>query len=118
MIVHLQQKQLERRAELLCNYRNQSLPAELGKASFEVIDHGVQFIWCHYKLDSTQCDYQSLVAKIIWQPESNQWELYAYDSDAAVGDEPWIPYPFLARSHDLTAMIREVEKDPKSYFWG
>ncbi|MGL5410143.1 MAG: DUF3024 domain-containing protein [Shewanella sp.] len=29
-----------------------------------------------------------------------------------------MPYPFLARSHDLTAMIREVEKDPKSYFWG
>ncbi|MCG6364791.1 DUF3024 domain-containing protein, partial [Vibrio fluvialis] len=23
----------------------------------------------------------------------------------------------LARSEDLTAIIREVEKDPKAYFW-
>ncbi len=63
MIVNLLQRQLEHRAELLCMSRNQSLPAELGKSSFEPIEHGVQFILCHYKLDSTRCDYESLVAK-------------------------------------------------------
>ena len=63
MIVNLLQRQLERRAELLCMSRNQSLPAELGKSSFEPIEHGVQFILCHYKLDSTRCDYESLVGK-------------------------------------------------------
>lgn len=51
MIVNLLQRQLERRAELLCMSRNQGLPAELGKSSFEPIEHGVQFILCHYKLD-------------------------------------------------------------------
>ncbi len=73
MIVNLLQRQLERRAELLCMSRNQSLPAELGKSSFEPIEHGVQFILCHYKLDSTRCDYESLVAKIVWEEASKQW---------------------------------------------
>ncbi|TXZ32719.1 DUF3024 domain-containing protein [Vibrio cholerae] len=116
MIVNLLQRQLERRAELLCMSRNQSLPAELGKSSFEPIEHGVQFILCHYKLDSTRCDYESLVAKIVWEEASKQWALYAYDQQKAQS-EVWIPYPFLARSEDLTAIIREVEKDPKAYFW-
>ncbi|HFG1872559.1 TPA: DUF3024 domain-containing protein, partial [Vibrio cholerae] len=47
---------------------------------------------------------------------SKQWALYAYDQQKAQS-EAWIPYPFLARSEDLTAIIREVEKDPKAYFW-
>lgn len=116
MIVNLLQRQLERRAELLCMSRNQSLPAELGKSSFEPIENGVQFILCHYKLDSSHCDYESLVAKIVWEEASKQWILYAYDEEQSTS-EPWIPYPFLARSEDLTAIIREVEKDPKAYFW-
>lgn len=116
MVVNLLQKQLERCAESLCMNRNQGLPAELGKSSYETIENGVQFIHCHYKLDSTHCDYESIVAKIIWQDAPKRWALFAFDEQKALS-EAWTPYPFLACSEDLTAIIREVEKDPKDYFW-
>ncbi|EKO3382131.1 DUF3024 domain-containing protein [Vibrio fluvialis] len=114
-VISLLQRQIERRAELVCNNRNQSLPAELGKSGFESIENGVQFIQSHFKLDSAHCDYTSPVAKVIWEEESRLWALYV---PSGLGESPeWMPYPYLSKSGDLTALIREVEKDPKSYFW-
>lgn len=40
-LVSLLQKQVESRAQVICEQRNKSLPAELGKASYEVTDNGV-----------------------------------------------------------------------------
>ncbi|ASG05331.1 DUF3024 domain-containing protein [Vibrio anguillarum] len=114
-VVNLLQRQLERRAELVCHNRNQSVSVELGKSCFEPIVNGVHFIKHHYKLDSTHCDYSSIVAKVIW--EEAKWALYIPNTDPDKEIEDWLPYPFLPKTTDLTALIREIEKDPKSYFW-
>lgn len=114
-VISILQRQIERRAELVCHNRNQSLPAELGKSDFEPIENGVQFIKNHFKLDSAHCDYTSPVAKVIWEEELSLWALYVPCEPGNLLE--WMPYPYLSKSGDLTALIREVEKDPKSYFW-
>lgn len=115
-VINLLQRQIEKRAEWLCQNRNQSLPVDLGKSSYESVDNGVQFIWHHYKLDSNQCDYTSVVARVIWEEEHSLWALYV-PAEPIGSEYQWIPYPYLSKSIDLTALIREIEKDPKSYFW-
>ena len=114
-VVNLLQRQIERRAELVCHSRNRSLPVDLGKSSFEPIDNGVQFIQQHYKLDSIHSEYSSPVARIVWDADARHWELYIPTRED--NSEMWVPYPFLSKSSDLTAVMREIEKDPKSYFW-
>lgn len=113
-LVSLLQKQVESRAQIICQQRNQSTPAELGKASYETLPNGVIFSKQHFLLDSNHCDYTTSVAKVIWSDEDKKWQLFQLcetDSDT------WIPYPFLASSSDLTAIMREVAKDPKTIFW-
>ncbi|MEZ8827020.1 DUF3024 domain-containing protein [Vibrio sp. 10N.261.55.A7] len=112
-LVNLLQKQVESRARALCHSRNRSLPVELGKSDYEPLNNGVQFIKQHYLLDSSHCDYSSNVARIMWNTEAEHWELTIPSEEG----EEWIPYPFLFKSMDLTALTREVEKDPKSYIW-
>ncbi len=114
-IVNLLQRQIERRAELVCHSRNRSLPVDLGKSSFEVIENGVQFILHHYKLDSVHSEYSTNVARIIWNEKQSQWEVFVPCREEE--SRLWIPYPFLSKSSDLTAVMREIERDPKSYFW-
>ncbi|MCG9750190.1 DUF3024 domain-containing protein [Vibrio brasiliensis] len=113
-VVSLLQRQVESRAQLICQQRNRSLPAELGKASYEAIGHGVVFIKQHFLLDSSHCDYMTPVAKVAWSDKRRCWELFMPD-DLVI--DHWLPYPFLAQSNDLTAIMREVDKDPKSMFW-
>lgn len=113
-LVSLLQRQIESRAEVICRCRNQNLPSELGKASFEPIEEGVIFIKQHYLLDSSHCDYSSQVAKVCWDRSTSLWRLFMTDSQ---DDEIWLPYPYLAQSSDLTAITREITKDPKSLFW-
>ncbi|XAW88367.1 DUF3024 domain-containing protein [Vibrio sp. CDRSL-10 TSBA] len=114
-VINLLQRQIERRAEVACANRNQSLPAELGKSGFEPIENGVHFVQSHFKLDSSHCDYTSLVAKVIWEESHSLWGLYVPSNQDETPE--WVPYPYLSKSGDLTALIREIEKDPKSYFW-
>jgi hypothetical protein len=111
-VINLLQRQLERRAELLCHSRNKGLPVGLGKSCFESLLNGVQFSKQHYKLDSHHLDYSTPVAQIRWDENDRMWVLLVASEENA-----WMPYPYLERSGDLTAVIREVEKDPKSYFW-
>lgn len=113
-VVSLLQRQVESRAQLICQQRNQGVPAELGKASYETIGNGVVFIKQHFLLDSSHCDYMQPVAKVTWSDKTNSWELYMPDETS---NESWLPYPFLARSSDLTCIMREIDKDPKSMFW-
>ncbi|MEF1174958.1 DUF3024 domain-containing protein [Vibrio sinaloensis] len=113
-VVSLLQRQVESRAQLICQQRNQSLPAELGKAAYETIENGVVFIKQHFLLDSSHCDYMLPVAKVAWSEGKSSWELYLPDQSTL---ESWLPYPFLAQSSDLTAIMREIDKDPKSMFW-
>jgi hypothetical protein len=112
-VVNLLQRQIERRAELLCHSRNKSLPVDLGKSFYEPLENGVQFIKNFYKIDSSHLEYSSPVAKIEWSEQDNMWALFIADEESR-----WLPYPYLQRSADLTALMREVEKDPKSYIWG
>ncbi|GAB2640305.1 DUF3024 domain-containing protein [Vibrio panuliri] len=113
-LVSLLQRQVESRAETICRGRNQNLPAELGKAIFEPIENGVVFFKQHYLLDSAHCDYTSQVAKVHWDETNSQWCLFIADTSE---DDQWLPYPYLAQSTDLTAIMRELDKDPKSLFW-
>ena len=113
-VVSLLQRQVESRAQLICQQRNQSVPAEPGKASYEVTPHGVVFIKEHFLLDSTHREFLNRVAKVEWNTNKGRWELFMADADNS-GD--WLPYPFLASSNDLTAIMREVDKDPKAIFW-
>ncbi len=117
-VINLLQRQIERRAELLCHSRNRSLPVDMGKSSFEPIENGVQFIQHHYKLDSVHSEYSTVVARIVRDDEENNWALYIPSREELEGESNlWVPYPFLSKSGDLTALMREIEKDPKSYFW-
>lgn len=113
-LVSLLQRQLESRAENICRSHNQNLPVELGKASYEPFENGVVFIKQHYLLDSAHCNYSSQVAKVIWNADAAVWQLFMADEH---DDEIWLPYPYLSESNDLTAIMREVEKDPKALFW-
>ncbi|WP_260261762.1 DUF3024 domain-containing protein [Vibrio intestinalis] len=113
-LVSLLQKQVEHRALFVCQHRNQGLPPEMGKANFEPVENGVIFIKQHYLLDSNHCDYMRSVAKIVWDHDEETWLLLITDDEA---NESWKPYPYLTKSGDLTAIMREVEKDPKEIFW-
>ena len=113
-LVSLLQRQVESRAQTICSQRNKSLPAELGKASYEVTENGVVFIKQHFLLDSTHCHYMLPVAKVVWNQEEHIWLLLVPDNTTKT---LWIPYPYLAQSNDLTAIMREICKDPKSVFW-
>jgi hypothetical protein len=113
-LVSLLQKQVESRAQIICQQRNQSTPAELGKASYESLPNGVIFSKQHFLLDSSHCDYTTHVAKVQWNEELSQWQLF---KPSETDTEIWLPYPFLASSSDLTAIMREVAKDPKAMFW-
>ncbi|CAM3972417.1 hypothetical protein VA7868_03261 [Vibrio aerogenes CECT 7868] len=114
VVVNLLQRQIEHRATLVCENRNKGLPVGIGKAGFEPVTNGVKFIFSHYKLDSSHCDYAVPVARIQWEDASSHWVLSVPDE---ADNNIWIPYPYLERSVDLTALIREIEKDPKSFFW-
>ncbi len=114
-LVSLLQKQVESRALIVCQNRNRSLPVELGKSCFESFDCGVEFIKQHYLLDSTHMDYTSSVARVEWNPTQACWHLMIpKDSNQPT---TWLPYPYLIKSQDLTAIMREIDKDPKSLFW-
>lgn len=113
-LVSLLQRQVESRAQSICKVRNQNIPAELGKASYEVTDNGVVFVKQHFLLDSAHCDYMDYIAKVSWCSETNHWQLFVPHQTLY---DQWVPYPYLAQSTDLTAIIREVDKDPKNIFW-
>ena len=113
-VVSLLQKQVESRAEAICRHRNQSLPAELGKADFESIPNGVILLKLHYLLDSAHASYTAPVAKVYWSDDKQAWSLMMIDDE---DDQQWLAYPYLAQSQDLTAIMRELDKDPKNLFW-
>ncbi|MGR5541596.1 DUF3024 domain-containing protein, partial [Vibrio campbellii] len=62
-------------------------------------------------------DYAIGVARIIWNHDTSLWELHVPNEQPSNDILNWILYPYLSCSSDLTALIREVEKDPKDYFW-
>jgi hypothetical protein len=39
------------------------------------------------------------------------------EGDVETDSVNWGPYPYLPKSKDLDAILAEIEKDPKSYFW-
>ncbi|SDH90205.1 Protein of unknown function [Vibrio xiamenensis] len=109
-LVNLWQKQLEQRARLTCQQRNQGVCVEHGKASFEVIENGVTFIKQHYLLDSNHCSYSSPVAKVTWSNDHQKWQ---FD----IAEPNWHPYPNLDISADLLTIMNEIAKDPHALIW-
>ncbi|GAM55251.1 hypothetical protein JCM19232_1310 [Vibrio ishigakensis] len=110
----LEKHQVQKLALQVCNARNHNLPVEIGKADFAILDNGVEFSEAHFKLDSTQCDYRSLVAKIIRLEES--WQLMLAQRDKHQVFERWYSYPESV-SNQLHALMKEVEQDPNSLIW-
>lgn len=108
---------LKRGAEEVCTHRNTSLPVELGKAVYELTSLGLTFSKAHFRLDSMHCDFFSVVVKVEYVEEENIWKVQIPNSESVDSQFQWVPYPFLPQSGDLTAVFREIEKDPKSYFW-
>ncbi|SEG04118.1 DUF3024 domain-containing protein [Vibrio hangzhouensis] len=113
-LIEMSQCRLERCAEIVCSNRNKSMPVELGKSLFEMLDHGVLFSKAHYLLDSSTSSYISAVARVELDSNTREWLLFVPDEEDG---NNWMPYPFLGKSSDLTAIMREIEKDPKAYFW-
>lgn len=117
-LVSLLQKQVETRAQMICQQRNQSLPTELGKAGFESLDNGVVFIQQHFLLDSSHCDYTYPIAKVVWNSELGLWQLFVpNDEESDESNDYWSPYPYLTPSSDLASVMKEVAQDPNAVFW-
>lgn len=114
-VINLLQHQLEKSADVACHRRNQNLPFDVGTASYERIEQGVQFIQHHYKLDSTHSDYSSIVAKIVYDVEPCYWSLSLLQQEQGV--EMWVPYPYLSGSHTLADLIETIVMDPQHVIW-
>ncbi|WP_299695626.1 DUF3024 domain-containing protein [uncultured Vibrio sp.] len=105
-------------AERLCTSRNQSLPVELGKSLYEECESGVSFSMAHYLLDSSHSDYTNEIARVTYDESRSCWlVMVPLENEAKTGHLNWGPYPYLPQSKDLDAILLEIEKDPKSYFW-
>ncbi|WP_435249944.1 DUF3024 domain-containing protein [Vibrio sp. nBUS_14] len=117
-VIHIELNRLLIGAERLCTSRNRSLPVELGKSLFEECEGGVLFSQAHYLLDSSHSDYTSEIACVTFDESLSCWLVVVPLEDNAKTDSVnWGPYPYLPQSKDLDAILAEIEKDPKSYFW-
>lgn len=114
-VSEMDRRRLERNAALLCCQRNCNHPVELGKSLFETCANGVQFSKAHYRLDSSHCEYTIPVAKVEFDSLTRAWSILVPQDDR--DKSPWIPYPYLPSSSDLIAVLKEIERDPKFYFW-
>ncbi|MDN3702401.1 DUF3024 domain-containing protein [Vibrio artabrorum] len=117
-VTHIELNRLLSGAERLCTCRNRSLPVELGKSLFEVYKGGVLFSQAHYLLDSSHSHYTNEIAYVTFDESLSCWLVMVPVGEQAECDSVnWGPYPYLPQSKDLDAILTEIEKDPKSYFW-
>ncbi|MFZ3406850.1 DUF3024 domain-containing protein [Vibrio chagasii] len=117
-VIHIELNRLLVGAEKLCTSRNSSLPVELGKSLYEECKGGVMFLQAHYLLDSSHSDYTNDIACVTFDEHSACWLVTVpLESDETTDIIAWGPYPYLPQSKDLDAVLSEIEKDPKSYFW-
>jgi hypothetical protein len=117
-IIHIELNRLLVGAERICTSRNRSLPVELGKSLYEEYKGGVLFSQAHYLLDSSHSDYTNEIARVIFDESSSCWlVMVPLEIEVSTDSVNWGPYPYLPKSKDLEAILSEIEKDPKSYFW-
>lgn len=53
------------------------------------------------------------ICTFAWDPETRLWTLYARDRN-----DRRLEYPFVEPARDLEPLLRELDKDPTSIFWG
>ncbi|MEZ9515526.1 DUF3024 domain-containing protein [Vibrio splendidus] len=117
-VIHIELNRLLIGAERLCTSRNRSLPVELGKSLYEECEGGVLFSQAHYLLDSSHSDYTNEIVCVTFDESLSCWLVAVPLEDNTETDSVnWGPYPYLPQSKDLDAILAEIEKDPKSYFW-
>ncbi|MFA0054571.1 MULTISPECIES: DUF3024 domain-containing protein [Vibrio] len=117
-VIYIELNRLLIGAERLCTSRNRSLPVELGKSLYEACEGGVVFSQAHYLLDSSHSDYTNDIACVIFDELLSCWSVMVpLEGESESDSVNWGPYPYLAKSKDLDAILSEIEKDPKSYFW-
>lgn len=117
-VIHIELNRLLVGAERLCTSRNRSLPVELGKSLYEECEGGVLFSQAHYLLDSSHSDYTNEIVCVTFDESSAYWLVTVpLEQDVTTDTIAWGPYPYLPKSKDLEAVLAEIEKDPKSYFW-
>ncbi|MGF1753897.1 DUF3024 domain-containing protein [Vibrio makurazakiensis] len=114
-VIHMEVSRLLISAKRLCMNRNANLPVELGKSMYEPCENGVTFSKAHYLLDSSHSEYISSVAKVTFDETVYRWLVFIPCDEEQ--DINWMPYPFLPSTENLNTILREIEKDPKSYFW-
>ncbi|WP_261818078.1 DUF3024 domain-containing protein [Vibrio gallicus] len=114
VLSELEQHQINKLALQVCDSRNHNVPVEIAKVDFVAIENGVEFLEACFKLDSTQCDYRLLVAKVVRQ--DGQWRLLLAQRDQHQVFERWYSYPDTL-SNQLHLLMKEVELDPKGLIW-
>lgn len=117
LVCDVDRQRLEKLAHRLCIHRNQGLPIEHGKASFQVIESGVVFSKAFFKLDSVGEDYSIQVAKLEFDPESKLWKLYVNEREDESLVKLWQPHPLLAFDKDISKLISVVESDHENCIW-
>lgn len=109
---------LEKAVRKLCQARNQNTPAELGKAQYEINHEGAIFSKLCFLLDSSHINYECTVAKLVFVPTTQEWQLYIAERETDGSEVTgWFRYPYLPPGPDIEEQIAELLHDPQNLIW-
>lgn len=117
-ISEIEQFRLEKAVRQMCSSRNQNIPAEIGKAQYEIYSEGVLFSKLRFLLDSSHMNAEIPTAKLEYDHNKNLWAIFIAqreaDSEALLS---WTPYPHLPPKEEFSLLLHEIEVDPHEVIW-
>lgn len=117
-ISEIEQFRLEKAARTMCLRRNQNIAAEMGKVQYEMYSHGVLFSRLSFLLDSAHTNAERLIAKLEYDPNNNQWQIFLADREEDGSDVTlWQSYIHTQPHRDFLTMLHELETDPHNIIW-
>lgn len=117
-ISEIEQFRLEKAVRQICSNRNRNIPAELGKAQYEMYSEGVLFSQLSFLLDSAHCNAEITTAKLEYDSHTHLWGIYVVDKEAGNNTViSWVPYPHLPEQTDFVPLLHEIEQDPYQMIW-
>ncbi|WP_375748178.1 DUF3024 domain-containing protein [Vibrio sp. HN007] len=109
---------LERALLKFCQNRNRNVPAEMGKAQYEVVSDGVYFSKQCFLLDSSHINAIIPVAKLVYNAKMSRWRLKVAESKSGEMDQlEWYDYPHLNETKDYEEQLEELLHDPHNILW-
>ncbi|MDG3085583.1 DUF3024 domain-containing protein [Vibrio hannami] len=109
---------LEKVVQKFCQRRNQNVPAEMGKAQYELVEDGVYFSKQCFLLDSSHINAVCPVAKLIFNPEALTWKIEVAEYDESnLENVDWYGYPYKEATESLEEQLDELLHDPHNLFW-